>query len=120
MPKHLTYFNATGNDTLIGFNVTASGDIKCKGDITIEGNANGVLEATGGVHTGVNSTVRARINADSIVIAGTIEGDINVIGEAIIKETGSVVGNITSLRLTIMPGGIFNGRSATNNNEGAV
>jgi cytoskeletal protein CcmA (bactofilin family) len=118
MPKQLTYFNATGNDTVIGFNITAKGDIKCSGDITIEGNAVGTLVAAGGAHIGVNSFVKADVQADSIVISGSVKGNITVNGEAIIKETGSVVGNITSLRLTIMPGGLFNGISVTSALEG--
>ncbi len=44
-------------------------------------------------------------------MAGRLTGNITATGEAVIRETGQVEGDITSAGLSIVPGGVFVGSS---------
>jgi len=111
MPKPLTYFSVTRNDTIIGPNVVAIGDISCKDDIIIDGQASGSVTTPGNITIGLNAAVHSNLRAHSALIAGSVEGDVILTGECIVQGSGTVVGNITATSLTILPGGVLNGCS---------
>jgi cytoskeletal protein CcmA (bactofilin family) len=104
-------FSADKHDTVIGSGITVNGALRCLGDIIVEGGLTGSIQAKGGLTSSANSNIKATIVADSVIISGQVEGDIESSGEIIIRATGRLTGDVSSLGLTIFPGGMFNGRS---------
>src|SRR6186997_2307134 len=85
---------------------------------------NGKPETVIGTNTSIVGTLKSDGN---IRIDGSVEGDIEILGNLIIGETGRVIatlkaqnvhvwGDITTAALHIEPGGLFRGQSAMSTN----
>jgi len=55
--------------------------------------------------------VKARIKAESAVIFGTVEGEIQVTGRAVLKSSSTLHGDIRAARVLVEEGATFNGKS---------
>jgi cytoskeletal protein CcmA (bactofilin family) len=111
MKKPATYFSANGSDSIIGAGVLVEGSLEVDGDLTVEGEIRGEIRASGGLIAGINSMFWSNITADTASISGKVVGNIQTAGKTTIREMGSVTGDVDSERLTILPGGVFVGRS---------
>jgi len=65
--------------------------------------------------------VKARIKAESAVVFGTVEGDIQVTGRAVLKSSSTLHGDIRAARVLVEEGATFNGKShvSTKTDQGA-
>ena len=63
-------------NTFIGSGSAVSGNLKIAGFVTIHGDLDGDLEATGKVIISEGARVRGNITAKSAIIGGVVEGDI--------------------------------------------
>lgn len=79
-------------------------------NLRINGNFNGTLETRGTLTIGGNAFVEAGINGDNIVIAGRVRGDIVAKTMLVLMPTAVLTGNITTPKLTIAEGAVFQGR----------
>ena len=79
-------------------------------NLKINGNFNGTLETRGTLTIGANAFVEAAINGDNIIIAGKIRGDIIAKTMLVLMPTAVLTGNITTPKLNIVEGAIFQGR----------
>ena len=79
-------------------------------NLKINGNFNGTLETRGTLTIGGSAFVEANINGDNIVIAGKVRGDIVAQTMLVLMPTAVLSGNITTPKLTIAEGAIFQGR----------
>lgn len=61
--------------------------------------------------------VKARIKAESVVIFGTVEGEIHATGRAVLKSSGTLSGDIHAARVLVEEGATFNGKSHVNGNK---
>lgn len=100
-----------GADSIIGSGVVAVGNLSSEGDVIIDGTLTGDVKAAGDVTLGANAIVKGKIVGRNVTVAGVLDGNITADGEAVIRETGRVVGDISALSLAITSGGIFLGRS---------
>ncbi|MFA5270340.1 MAG: polymer-forming cytoskeletal protein [Patescibacteria group bacterium] len=98
-------------DTLIGKEVVAEGTLNSEGDIQINGQFEGKVEAAGDVIVGEHAKVKADIKANNVYVSGEVEGNIQATERLEILETGRVNGNVTSQAMSIEPGGILKGSS---------
>ncbi len=104
---------------------TVIGDVTCAGKLilggTIEGNVNageiyanaakieGEVLSDGSVKIGVGSVIVGNINATTAVIAGAVNGDIDVKGPVIVDSTAVIMGNIKSRSVQINNGAVIEG-----------
>jgi cytoskeletal protein CcmA (bactofilin family) len=58
--------------------------------------------------------VKARIKAESVVIFGSVVGDIQVTGRAVLKSSSTLHGDIRAARVLVEEGATFNGKSHVN------
>ena len=84
------------------------GTIIAQSDIRIDGTLQGTLECSGRVIVGADGRLTGNIKCQNAIIEGFVEGTIAVTDELDIRETGSVNGEVTTGKLKIAPGGIFN------------
>ncbi len=95
-------------NTSIAENTSVSGEIKCDGNMRIEGLVTGSIECTGNVIIGERATVKADIRAHNVSVQGTVEGNID--GERVeILSSGRVLGDVTVVDLLLDEGGVVRG-----------
>ena len=96
----------------IGQGVTIEGKIHSTQDIRIDGHVQGSIEV--GEHElvlGPGSEVKANVNARSVLIGGTLHGDVTVTERIQIQSTGVLIGDVVGPRLVIHDGGVLRGKA---------
>ena len=94
----------------IGQGVVVEGRITSSQDLRIDGTVEGSIEV--GDHmliVGARAAVKANLVAKSIVISGTVVGNVTATERLELQATGSVEGNISSPRLVMVEGAIAKG-----------
>ena len=111
-----------GNLDVLG---TVNGNVECEGKLIIGGSIKGDIKAgdiyanatklegtivsTGAVKIGVGSIVVGNVSATSAVIAGAVNGDIDVQGPVVVDSTAVIMGNIKSRSVQINNGAVIEG-----------
>ena len=80
-------------------------------NLKINGRFEGVLNTKGNLMIGEEAVVSADITGDSIIIAGTVTGNITALKELKLISPARVVGDIRTPLLSIAEGAIFDGTS---------
>lgn len=96
----------------IGQAVRVEGKIVSSQDIRIDGHVAGTIEV--GQHElvlGQRSEVKADVNARSVLVGGTLEGDVTATERIQIQSTGVLLGDVMSPRLIIHDGGLLRGKA---------
>ena len=98
-------------ETLIGNGTTFKGDITVSNSLRVDGILIGNVKEAANVVVGESAQVKGNINANYVVIDGTVEGNITA-GECIELLTKSkVTGDLTTTILSINEGAVFKGKS---------
>lgn len=79
-------------------------------DLKINGNFNGTLETKGTLTIGDAATIEAHITGENIIIAGNVRGDIIAKKMLVLMPTAVLKGNISTPKLNIVEGAIFQGK----------
>ena len=103
-------FNADSVNMIIGPESNIKGNLHSQGSIRIDGTVTGEIVSQGEVFIGETSVCNASINANRIVIAGQVLGNVEATKGIKICATGKVEGNITGDRLIVEEGGIYKGQ----------
>ncbi|MEW6052835.1 MAG: polymer-forming cytoskeletal protein [Nitrospirota bacterium] len=106
-------------ESLVGVNSTFKGDIDTKGTLRIDGRMEGNVNADW-VILGDKASLKGDIAARGIIVAGVIEGNLRAKEIVEIKAKGRVAGDIQTSKLTIIEGGLFDGRSSMSREESKV
>lgn len=108
-----SHHTAIVSDTAIGAQVKISGTLHSESDVQFDGVLeNGEVNIKGKLTVGESASMTAQVNADQLVVHGTIEGNITTAGDVEIGPTGKVEGDVNAGgNLVIHPGGIFIGKS---------
>ncbi|MGG4394889.1 polymer-forming cytoskeletal protein [Paenibacillus thiaminolyticus] len=101
-----------GTDTLIGQATTLEGTVDCETDLRIEGRISGSIRCSRNITIGETGVVFADVEGVSVVIAGSLTGDVIASGSLLIESTGQLNGNATCSAFIIKDGGQFNGTSS--------
>jgi cytoskeletal protein CcmA (bactofilin family) len=100
-----------GEVTIVGAGARLEGNVVSAGNLRIDGQVKGQINAEGDVALSPQSQVEADIRAQNVSIAGRLKGSIQVKGKAHLARGGRIDGNITSKTLVVEEGGIFHGQS---------
>jgi cytoskeletal protein CcmA (bactofilin family) len=106
-------------EALIGANSHFMGDIDTKGTLRIDGSLDGNVTADW-VILGEKGGVKGNITSRGIVIGGRVEGNLSAKEIIEIKSKGRVYGDIHTSKLTIVEGGLFDGKSTMTREESKV
>jgi cytoskeletal protein CcmA (bactofilin family) len=96
----------------IGQGVTIEGRIISRQDIRIDGHVRGEIEV--GQHElvlGAGSEVKGAVNARSVLVGGTLEGDVTATERLQVQSTGVLLGDVVAPRLIIQDGGLLRGKA---------
>ena len=95
---------------IIGEGSVFNGRFYVNGSILIEGKFEGDIKTDDQLIVGPTGKVRTDIIAKRVTIAGTLIGNIIASEEVNLLQSGKVLGNITTPKLTIEPGVITEGK----------
>lgn len=104
-------------NTFIGSGSAISGNLKIAGFVTVHGDLDGDLEATGKVIVSEEARVRGNITAKSAIIGGVVEGNITAPDFIQLFQTASVVGDISTRKLVLEDGVLFQGHCISLSDE---
>ncbi|HRI29452.1 MAG TPA: polymer-forming cytoskeletal protein [Chitinophagales bacterium] len=102
---------------IIGQGTKITGAISCQGDIRIDGEVQGNITAYAKIVIGSSGMVLGDIVCENADVAGKIDGTIKVKELLNLKETATITGDISTHKLVIEAGAVFNGLCTMNNAE---
>jgi cytoskeletal protein CcmA (bactofilin family) len=105
-------------ESFIGHNTQFKGEISSKGTLRIDGNVEGNIQADW-IIVGDKAFIKGNATATSIIIGGTVEGNVLAKGLVDVKKKGRIKGDIITSKLTVADGGMVDGRISMHN-EGAI
>jgi cytoskeletal protein CcmA (bactofilin family) len=96
-------------DSFIGVNSIFKGEVKTEGTLRIDGTIDGNINADW-VVISEKASLKGDIVARGIIVDGRVEGNLKAEEIVEIKSKGQVFGDISANKLSMLEGGIFNGR----------
>ena len=101
----------------LGKDTEFAGTVTFDGDIRLDGRFRGEIKGGDSLIIGKEGVVEADINVPYVIIMGEVKGNIFSEEKVVIHSKGKVYGDIKSPNLVIEDGGIFNGRSLSQDIE---
>lgn len=101
---------ATTERSVIGKNITITGDISATEDLVIEGRVMGQIQLNESRLTiGEDGYAQSQISAREVVISGRVDGQIVASERVELRHTAQVAGDITAPRLVIHQDAVIKG-----------
>ena len=101
------------SESLLGNMIKAGteiqGDIKCSGDIRIDGKLVGSLETEGRLVVGESGRIEGNVTCKNADLSGSVKAKINVHELLSLKAACNLDGEISTNKLHIEPGATFTG-----------
>ncbi len=99
-------------EKVIEINAEMQGTLSFKDPVNlkINGNFKGTLEGKGTLTVGSAANVEAHISGENIILAGKVRGEILAKKMLVLMPTAVLIGNITTPKLNIVEGAIFQGQ----------
>jgi len=109
---------AAGPGTLISAGCKIEGLLTGAGNFMINGEVDGECDIDGSITLAKGGYCKGVVKANSVIVAGTIEGDIIAIGQVEISNTAKISGTVTGDAIAVAEGAIVEGiMKTTGNNE---
>ncbi len=101
-----TASSTSSNSLVQGTNV--EGNVQADKDIRIDGTLKGSLQCKGKVIIGPTGHIIGDVTCENAVIEGRFDG-VLIVGDVLhVKETAKIEGDVSTLKLVVQPGSIFN------------
>lgn len=101
---------ATTERSLIGKNITITGDISATEDLVVEGRVTGKIQLNESRLTvGEDGYAQSQINAREVIICGRVDGKIHASERVELRHTAQVTGDIVAPRLVIHQDAVVKG-----------
>lgn len=100
---------SNGPATLISEGCKITGTITGNGDYMINGEVDGDCDLDGSVTLAVNGYWKGTIKASTVIVAGTIEGNVEASGNVEISETARINGTVSGESIAVAVGAIVEG-----------
>jgi len=111
MPSKSAIKNGADITTVLGAATSFSGTLRFDSSLMIRGNFEGDIDAKGALYIDEGATVNVgRIKAMSIVVAGSVRGDLEAVDKVEFRSSAQVRGNVRTAKLRIADGVLFEGR----------
>ena len=100
----------TGSTTFLDSSTRFEGTLHCADSLRIDGHVEGAVYCQQKVAIGETGTVKATIEADTVVVAGKVNGDITARRKVTLEKTGRVTGDLITPGIVIQEGAKLEGR----------
>jgi len=95
--------------TLISSTTRVRGSITGSDDLTIDGHVEGDVRLDGDLHVDADARIDGKIQAHTVVVHGTVKGDINASTHLTLSKTARVKGALTAPLLRFEDGAMVSG-----------
>ena len=96
--------------TILGRETDFNGTMRFKDSLKIDGSFSGEIVSSGFLYIEQGASITANIRVGSVVIGGTVKGNIEAAEKLEMLSTGKVFGNIRTAKLKIADGVVFEGK----------
>ncbi len=97
-----------------------TGDIQAQGNIRIEGTVDGTIQSKGKIGVGDSALIKGDLTSVEAEIAGKVEGEVYCSDSLFLRKTAVILGNITTQKLIVENGAVFNGKCQMNTSSMVV
>src|SRR5271154_5670937 len=109
-PMDSSYPASSGGTARLGASLHVKGEITGNEDLAIDGSVEGLVQLEDRKLTiGATAKVTADVIARAVVVYGNVKGNLRARDRIEIKKDGSVVGDLTTARISIEDGAYFKG-----------
>ena len=116
MPESTSSPSASKN--VLANDVDIKGTIKFDNELIFDGKIEGEIVSDGGSLTlGKNANVNGEVKTKSVVVHGTVEGNITVTERCELKASSQLTGDLKAMRIIIEEGATFIGKSEVTPNK---
>lgn len=110
----------SNSNNVISKETRITGDIKAEGNIRIEGTVEGTIQSKGKLGVGDSAVIKGDLTSVEAEIAGKVEGEVYCSESLFLKKTAIILGNITTQKLIVENGAVFNGKCQMNTSSMVV
>jgi len=103
--------NADGKESLIAAGLTIEGKIEGSGHVRIAGNFKGDVNVQGNLTIEAGARVTGGVRANTVVVGGELEGNIDAASRVELLQTGILNGDLKAGSLTVAAGSRMRGRA---------
>lgn len=96
---------------VIGTKTVIKGDVLGDEDVIVEGTIEGQVRITRDLRVSPGGSVRAAVEAQSVIVSGEVVGDCTASQRVEIQASGRLTGNIRAPKIVIAEGALFKGNS---------
>jgi cytoskeletal protein CcmA (bactofilin family) len=94
---------------IIGPTMHIEGEVYAKDDIQIDGEVKGSVRSDNRLTIGESGKADAAINAGEVVVAGTVNGNIDATRRIVLRKGAHLVGDVRTAGIVIEDGAYFRG-----------
>lgn len=106
--------------TRLGVSTQLNGKLKFKDSLRVSGSFEGEIESDGFLYVDAGAVVKADIRARSVVLGGTVRGNVFASERVEMLPSAKVYGNVRTARVRIGEGVIFEGQCEMIRNASSV
>ena len=96
--------------TVLGPETVFRGTLRFRDSLKILGRCEGRIESSGFLIVGKGAEVLAEIKVGSLMVSGTVKGNVEALVQTEISATGKIIGNLRTAQLRIEDGTVFEGK----------
>ena len=100
----------SGSPAVLGKGLRVVGRVRGDGDLRVEADVEGDITVTGTLQIDEAAHVTGAVQADTVVVAGQLQGDATARTAVTISASGRVQGTVTAPALSLEEGGGLDGR----------
>jgi len=97
-------------EPVVGPGARFEGTLAFRGEAHVAGEVSGAVRARGTLHVAPGAIVRAHVEAEELVLAGTLEGDVVAPRRVGLLAGARLVGDVRTGRLVLADGSVLEGR----------
>src|SRR5579859_101514 len=111
--------NAPGNTSknVLASDVEIKGNLKFSGELSFDGKLDGEVQTDGVLNLGDSAVINGNVSAQSVVVRGKMNGNINAKEKIEIKAKSELFGDIRASKLVIEEGVTYVGKTEVNPNK---
>ena len=96
-------------NTLVGHGTTLDGNLNVSSSMRVDGKILGEITCSDSLLVGKTGVVEASVKVKNATIGGRVVGDIEASEVVVLEGNSTVVGDVTTKKLIIEEGAVFNG-----------
>ena len=93
------------------------GKLSFRDTVRIDGRFRGEISSENTLIVGETGEIEATIRSKTIVISGTVTGDLYAASKVVLHKTARIAGNVEAPSITIEEGAVFNGQLRMNSGD---